>query len=441
MDNVPTSAMSGLRERLSPTAIANYFSRNRSQSLDENDYIPPSQIPSQTSQSSESSKGKGKSNRSSRTYDCPECDTRVKKLIECEFCNKWMCLTCADLSTEAYKVADEWKHALHFYCKHCFPNLNNLIINHQSAPDLNKSLTELKNKIDDLSQQLTELPVPPLASMERSTTTSLQPEPTINQQMDAVSIVDEFADRERRKNKIVLSSVPEPTGSNQEARRQSDLDTVRNIMNEYRLQGIQISNAYRLGKFDPSNPRSRLLLAELNDSTQRGKILSAASKKRPDNPRWSNVYISPDLTPQQRLEGKRLRDELKRRRTLGETNLIIRHGKIIKDPRATTSQQKTNQQTSSQQTAKKAPAHGQAAITDEGTTSQVPGHQEPQTTHHPEELQPVITQTTKLAPLTNAPLDNAVPSTSGYVTPPPPTSDNAIPSTPADTLTSGTVTN
>ena len=44
----------------------------------------------------------------------------------------------------------------------------------------------------------------------------------------------------------------------------------------------------------------------------------------------SNIYINPDLTKQEREDGKRLRSQLAERRAKGERNPIIRRAKIIK---------------------------------------------------------------------------------------------------------------
>ena len=48
---------------------------------------------------------------------------------------------------------------------------------------------------------------------------------------------------------------------------------------------------------------------------------------------WSNVYISPDLTPKEREANRRLREELKNRKDAGEKNLMIKRGKIVVDTR------------------------------------------------------------------------------------------------------------
>ena len=45
---------------------------------------------------------------------------------------------------------------------------------------------------------------------------------------------------------------------------------------------------------------------------------------------FKHVFIAPDLTPQERLHNKQPRAELTRHKESGETNLIIRHGQLIK---------------------------------------------------------------------------------------------------------------
>ena len=131
-----------------------------------------------------------------------------------------------------------------------------------------------------------------------------------------------------------MSNIHEPAGENREARSANDLQTVKSIIDEYKIQGVNILKTVRLGKYNPQSTRGRLVLAELADNSVKGRLLSTASRKRQTSQLWNNVYISPDLTPQQRLEGKQLRDELKRRRENGEQNLIIRNNKIMKDPKA-----------------------------------------------------------------------------------------------------------
>ena len=44
---------------------------------------------------------------------------------------------------------------------------------------------------------------------------------------------------------------------------------------------------------------------------------------------FANIYISPDLTQQERDQNKKLIEELKQRRANGEVDLIIKRGEIV----------------------------------------------------------------------------------------------------------------
>ena len=45
---------------------------------------------------------------------------------------------------------------------------------------------------------------------------------------------------------------------------------------------------------------------------------------------WKNIYISPDLTPKEREDGRTLGEALKERRLNGEVGIGIRRNKIVK---------------------------------------------------------------------------------------------------------------
>ena len=45
--------------------------------------------------------------------------------------------------------------------------------------------------------------------------------------------------------------------------------------------------------------------------------------------KYKNIYIAPDMTKYQRSKHKQLVDELKRMKSNGENNLIIKNGEIV----------------------------------------------------------------------------------------------------------------
>ena len=77
--------------------------------------------------------------------------------------------------------------------------------------------------------------------------------------------------------------------------------------------------------------KPRLLLVELGDVSTKRIILKQATKLRKSST-WSNIYISPDLTPKERSQNKLLRDELKTQRSAGEKDIYIKRGKIVCRP-------------------------------------------------------------------------------------------------------------
>ena len=101
---------------------------------------------------------------------------------------------------------------------------------------------------------------------------------------------------------------------------------------------------YRLGK--KVENKSRPLLVSLDTPSMRGTLLSKSATLRKSE-HWKNVFVSPDLTPKEREANRVLRAELKRRKSAGENNLIIRRGKIVSIRSPETGPSQTNSSTSS----------------------------------------------------------------------------------------------
>ena len=75
----------------------------------------------------------------------------------------------------------------------------------------------------------------------------------------------------------------------------------------------------------------RPLKMKLHKPEDRRKIFSNAWKlKERSNTEFANVYFTPDLTKKQQEDDRILKQELKRRIELGERNLKIRRGRIVR---------------------------------------------------------------------------------------------------------------
>lgn len=73
--------------------------------------------------------------------------------------------------------------------------------------------------------------------------------------------------------------------------------------------------------------RNRLLRVVCRNEDSKLKVLQHAKQLR-KSLTFRKVFINQDLTLMQRNEGKRLRDEFKRRKSLGE-DVVWRYGRIV----------------------------------------------------------------------------------------------------------------
>ena len=131
----------------------------------------------------------------------------------------------------------------------------------------------------------------------------------------AIEAMNELNDRNRRKFNLIVHKLPEES---------KDEETFTSICKDALGLAAKIVTIKRLGQ---RHGWPHLLLVVLENEDIKRQIL-ARSPCLHQSDSLKTVFITPDLTQQEREEGKRLRDELKRRRQNGEPNFIKR-GRII----------------------------------------------------------------------------------------------------------------
>ena len=193
---------------------------------------------------------------------------------------------------------------------HLSPQYNQL---EKSVSDLSVKINELstqeinlKKQIEDSSSAISAAKV----AMEKPVTTSIDP---------TLRAMEEMADRERRKNNVVIYNLKE--GGNHEA----DKDSVSVLLNSILDCQLNVTKLFRLGS---KSHKDRPLLIGFECEEFKTKVLAAAPKLR-SSTQFPNVYISHDRTKSEQQHHKALVVELLQRRNRGEQNLVIRNGKII----------------------------------------------------------------------------------------------------------------
>lgn len=150
--------------------------------------------------------------------------------------------------------------------------------------------------------------------------------PGLSTEKAIAGIFDDFLDKEKRKLNVVMHNIPESTGETYADRVQADKSMFREVVRDSMYLNVKVTKAYRVGK--PTQGRPRLLIVGLENGEVKAEILKLAPQLRASD-KWRDVYISPDLSWKEREEGRRLREELRRRTSAGEVNLIIRRGRVI----------------------------------------------------------------------------------------------------------------
>ena len=123
----------------------------------------------------------------------------------------------------------------------------------------------------------------------------------------------------------MVHNLPEPEQPSAQERTSADTKTVKGY--KLSVTDVKICKVLRLDKYKEKARRS--LLVVFDDEKTKWTCLRRASRLK-DDAVFQKVYLSPDLTPQERKENRELLMELKRRREEGEKDIMIRRGRIVK---------------------------------------------------------------------------------------------------------------
>ena len=139
--------------------------------------------------------------------------------------------------------------------------------------------------------------------------------------------VRECMEQEKRRRNIVVHNLKEPDSDlSVEERNMHDKMAFQKMCKDTMRLNTRVERTYRIGR--ATGGRSRLLIVALEEEATKGEVLKMARNLR-DVEKYSNIYVTPDLTPEEQARDKALREELKRRRLAGE-EVEIRRGRIIR---------------------------------------------------------------------------------------------------------------
>ena len=234
-----------------------------------------------------------------------KCTSRGKlsEALQCDLCYTWVHAQCEGLSKDHYKAINQICNevpGITYLCKvnHCYSRFKQLLfsfVNSTSIVDretsdplkneealsrvcdnvketLQISITDISSKIDKLLSCNNDLQMEINSASDqidvstKSSATAQHLSPTTS----SLSILDELADRERRRKNLIVYNFPENSDYQAEKAKFVELsNTVFNL-------DLNITKAIRLGKRNDEKPRP--LLVSLDNDTEKTEILSQSNK-------------------------------------------------------------------------------------------------------------------------------------------------------------------
>ena len=297
--------------------------------------------------------------------DCKICEGKVgnkEKALSCDICLRWVHIDCVKIPQAVYgtlkkNTACPGLKWLCEQCEKCFGKLRveikeimdkqvelekqqdnleskvakistELEILRREMTDLGKSKvnedgnTQVKvvEEIGDLKQQVGELN----ARYSNALRGNLEENSTLASNSILSShtrtIVGEALEREKRKNNLVLFGIEETHD------QQATKDKVNDLIT---LVGVDVNKVKYFGRVGRyiEGARARAVRVVCDDAETKRNLLKAAIKLKSETG-YERTYISPDLTKEQQVQDKKLREKLREIRT-HHKEAKINHNEII----------------------------------------------------------------------------------------------------------------
>ena len=237
--------------------------------------------------------------------------------VECQWCEKWEHKICAKLSDDEYKILSDSSPHIIFFCSSCFPKVPSALSDYtsQTIANFDSRLKEMESKLSGIFEDINAKLDDHYKKLEEKfvcradDNMDSSPSPNAKTISDSVapltaSLVTEQKEREKRELNLVLHNVPEPTTTDNSARKEEDITQVNSILSGYLDVKPTIKNAVRLGK--KVTDKARLLKITVASTQEKARVLRNKLKLRKEsNPEdVKKIFITPDFTS---LEQKRTR--------------------------------------------------------------------------------------------------------------------------------------
>lgn len=254
----------------------------------------------------------------------------------CDFCKQVFCSKCSEISSCEIRALVSQSKVINFYCFHCRSSIRDALV---ALPVLQSGNLALGEKVEKLNQDLSNL-ISAKADHTKSYCDALKADlesrsAELSSEIDILNgkitaqgvstqtvvadppsmdnggLMQEIFERQKRMNNVMLYNmellpdIPEAT-------------QVSNILQTVTGKQVQVNDVVKLGRPNRNGRKSIKLV--LSNHTDVANILKLRSKFISSK----RIYVEADLSPGQREDLQRVKDDLERRRSNGEANLVIK---------------------------------------------------------------------------------------------------------------------
>ena len=281
--------------------------------------------------------------------------------IMCDACKDWFHPKCQGLSVDAFRALS--KYDFLWLCAECRPKFMAILeigkslesriekaesrildsLNESKSKDDQGFQEQLKNKIQQVEVSVNQI---------KEQQTKL--ENTMREQKDAVKAVPKYTEELKnsaheikkfvesqgqggRENNIILHNIPECNSEDPQERKKNDAKTFEGVVSAL-LGGdvkVETTQVFRLGKRQSTQEQSatgdndqkqkpRLMMIKLKDKDHVGQLIKRRTQLKEAG--YPNVYLTKDLSPEERAAQKSIREEL---RIKGKDTHRIFRGKVV----------------------------------------------------------------------------------------------------------------
>ena len=262
---------------------------------------------------------------------CGSCDEDIKRnenSVLCHTCKNKYPWSCSNLNENECKIMST-KSNLKWFCQMCENDVSDILNNFEKFRKVSNEIKNMKSDMEVKLKQFEERLVRCEVSSENMrTVSSAVVESEVERNGDSTKLEYELI--ESKKCNIVYYNVPESSKNESADRMKDDFDLIKKSYSETDIAHTDVTSIFRVGKKDDNKARP-VVVKYINLETKKRILNGSENLKLLFNNESINIYVSVDRTPKQREEHKKLVTELKQRRDGGETDIVIRNDKIVRN--------------------------------------------------------------------------------------------------------------